>query len=193
MCINFPYLFIIPSFILIWIISLIIRLRKPKPLTLLFTEFAFFLYILVLIKIVFFPIVIQSKLSLTELIGEHNHFYYVNYHPFKTIILTLSSANWEKQILGNIVMFVPFSFFILLISQSGKLKYRKALFLSALSSFIIEATQLIINEASNFPNRVVDIDDIILNSAGALIGIAIFHFMQKSKIYNLVKKGANNN
>lgn len=77
------------------------------------------------------------------------------------------------NIIGNIVMFLPFGFFI-----SYILKFKRAFFpiiFSAITSTIIEFIQLSIG-------RTFDVDDIILNVIGGLIGYLIY------KLLNLILK-----
>jgi len=45
---------------------------------------------------------------------------------------------------------------------------------------------LILNEICHYPRRIVDIDDIILNTTGACAGIFIFHILKHTKLYKLI-------
>ncbi len=88
-----------------------------------------------------------------------------------------------KNVVGNMLMFIPFGFFT---SYFLKLKKVYSVFLlTLLTSITIETTQLLIG-------RVFDIDDIILNVIGGLIGYLIFKiiykikFLKKEFIYNII-------
>ena len=89
-----------------------------------------------------------------------------NFIPFKEIMrYEVGSKLFIKNILGNIILFIPFGLFV-----SHILKTRKMfpmIFISLVTSGIIEYTQLKIG-------RTFDIDDIILNLVGGLIGYLIF-------------------
>ena len=89
-----------------------------------------------------------------------------NFIPFKEIMrYEFGSAYFIKNILGNIIMFIPFGLFV-----SYILKTRNIIpifFIGATTSGIIEYTQLKIG-------RTFDIDDIFLNIIGCFIGFLIF-------------------
>lgn len=86
------------------------------------------------------------------------------------------------NVIGNMLMFIPFGF---LISYFLKLeKPYSIIILSFITSFTIEVTQLLIG-------RVFDIDDIILNVIGGLIGFLLFYILGKIEKHlpNWLKKG----
>lgn len=66
----------------------------------------------------------------------------------------------------NIVLFLPFGFLLPLIWKKAD-KFRHALLYGASFSLFIELSQLL-------NNRSTDIDDLILNTLGALIGLGLF-------------------
>jgi glycopeptide antibiotics resistance protein len=73
---------------------------------------------------------------------------------------------WFKNLFGNIVLFIPIGLFLPLFNK----KYRHVLALAAASILlitIVELTQMLTRVGS------FDIDDIILNTFGALIGLLI--------------------
>lgn len=92
-----------------------------------------------------------------------------NFVPFKEMFrYSFGSRLFIKNVLGNIIMFVPYGFFV---SYYLRLeKTRSAFLLVLLVSVSIEVTQLLIG-------RVFDIDDIILNVIGGLIGFFIYKFL----------------
>ena len=109
-----------------------------------------------------------------------------NFIPFKEMFrYNFGSKLFFKNVIGNMIMFIPYGFFI-----SYILKIRKPILIFILSLFastIIEFTQLQIG-------RVFDIDDIFLNIIGGLIGYIIYIFISKIKfkrlpnelIYNII-------
>jgi glycopeptide antibiotics resistance protein len=76
-------------------------------------------------------------------------------------------AEFYKDVLGNIFIFIPFPFMLLFLL--GFKNYRKLLFLSFVSSAGVEVIQFITNVG------VADIDDILFNTLGAAIGILIMY------------------
>lgn len=96
-----------------------------------------------------------------------------NFIPFKEMFrYSIGSKLFFKNVLGNMIMFMPYGFFV---SYFLKLKKPISIFLLAvLASFTIEFTQLQIG-------RVFDVDDILLNILGALLGFGIYIFIMKLK------------
>lgn len=80
----------------------------------------------------------------------------------------LGSRLFIKNVIGNIVLFIPYGIFVSLFAKLDKLFHAICLVLFA--STTVEVTQLLIG-------RVFDIDDIILNVIGGLIGYGIYRFV----------------
>lgn len=96
-----------------------------------------------------------------------------NFVPFKEMFrYSFGSRLFIKNVLGNLLMFVPFGFFTAYILKASKA--RLIIFLTLLTSVTIEITQAIIG-------RVFDIDDILLNIVGGLIGYIIYRILNKIK------------
>lgn len=94
-----------------------------------------------------------------------------NFIPFREILrYDITSRLFLKNVLGNMIMFLPFGFFI-----SFYLKVEKphlTVLLTIIASLAIETVQMCIG-------RVFDVDDIILNVIGGLIGFYIYNFIRK--------------
>lgn len=94
-----------------------------------------------------------------------------NFIPFREIFrYDIGSRLFLKNILGNIILFVPFGLF-----SSYYLKLEKPyiiMLLTFITCFSIELVQMSIG-------RVFDVDDILLNIVGGLIGFYIYRFVQK--------------
>lgn len=99
----------------------------------------------------------------------------VNLIPFHTIINTLH-IYWKqvvRQLGGNLLLFAPFT--ILLPAFWPRCRsWGTALALGVGGSLFIEVVQLLLSLAVGHPYRSVDIDDVILNTAGAALGYALF-------------------
>ncbi len=93
-----------------------------------------------------------------------------NFIPFKEIFrYNLGSKLFLKNVLGNVMLFIPFGFF-----TSHYLKLKKpysAILLSIIASISIESVQMVIG-------RVFDVDDIILNLCGGIFGYYIYNFLR---------------
>ncbi len=96
-----------------------------------------------------------------------------NFIPFKEMFRhPVGSKLFFKNVLGNMIMFMPYGFFV-----SYFLKLKKPLsilLLSILTSFTIEFTQLQIG-------RVFDVDDIVLNIIGSFLGFLLYYLIVKVK------------
>ncbi|MBR4619129.1 MAG: VanZ family protein [Bacilli bacterium] len=100
-----------------------------------------------------------------------------NFIPFKEIFrYKIGSRLFFKNVLGNLIMFVPFGLFT---SYTLKNDYNAKLivFLTVLASLSIECVQLTIG-------RVFDVDDIILNTIGGYFGYYLYkgicHFKNRA-------------
>lgn len=127
------------------------------------------LYISGIITITIFPIVIDPE---TMMFNDST----INLRPFSTIReLLFNNSDLETvllQLMGNIVMCIPFGVAFPLIIKH---KYKFLYFIDALLFPVaIETAQLIISVINNSFYRTIDIDDIILNYIGVLIGYAIY-------------------
>lgn len=89
-----------------------------------------------------------------------------NLIPFREIArYTFGSRLFLKNVLGNVFMFFPYGFFICYFLKEER--PLPVLLLVLITSITIEMTQLMIG-------RVFDIDDIILNVVGGLLGCLLY-------------------
>lgn len=80
------------------------------------------------------------------------------------------------NLLGNVVCFVPFGFVLPIISRSQRKGY-KIFLLSVLSSLLVELIQLVSKVGT------CDIDDILLNTLGGMIGYLMFYISHRLTRY----------
>ncbi|MDN4605122.1 VanZ family protein [Paenibacillus sp. F6_3S_P_1C] len=125
----------------------------------------FAVYILAVMHLVFFPIDINIGI-------------YANQTPwYKTIqfipILTLDIPSFAL----NILLFLPLGFMLPLVKPSAD-SVREAARIGLIFSFSIEVLQLIIRVTLG-NGRTTDINDLIANTAGSIIGYLIFHRLTK--------------
>jgi glycopeptide antibiotics resistance protein len=83
--------------------------------------------------------------------------------PFATIHNNYLSQKWAIE---NIILFIPYGFFLRLIFGE-KIRFGELAYVAAISSLVIESTQLITGRG-NF-----EVDDIMTNTFGAVIGYAL--------------------
>lgn len=98
-----------------------------------------------------------------------------NLIPFKVLFDTYNEvmngniSYFIINFLGNIIMFMPIGFFIPLLFN---ISYKKTILIGSLSSIFIEISQL-------FLIRGTDIDDVILNTIGVILGVLILKLLNK--------------
>lgn len=95
----------------------------------------------------------------------------INIIPFKEIFrYEAGTYLFYKNILGNVLLFLPFGFFVAYFVKVDKPFVM--ILLSLLVSLSIETTQLAIG-------RVFDVDDVILNVLGGFLGFTLYKFFIK--------------
>ena len=105
-----------------------------------------------------------------------------NFIPFKEILrYSIGSSLFYKNVFGNMILFLPYGIFISYYVKTDK--WYTAFILAFIASISIECIQLLIG-------RVFDIDDVILNVFGALLGFGLYRIFYKiqDKIPNLLTK-----
>ncbi len=150
--------------------------RENWPMILIFTVSVVTIRIMYLIvhkeKFIFY----KELFLLTALLYSMLLFYVVTFQdvnygtnnliPFKEILrYELGSKIFIKNILGNIILFIPFGLFVSYIMKTRKVW--PILFITIVTSGVIEYTQLKIG-------RTFDIDDILLNLIGGFLGYLIY-------------------
>lgn len=115
-----------------------------------------------------------------------------NFIPFKEMFrYEPGSTMFLKNVVGNMIMFAPYGFFVSYFLKAEKKS--TIICLSIIVSLTIEVTQLMIG-------RVFDVDDIMLNILGGLIGFYIYkliymikrhlpEILKKNVVYNIIVIG----
>ncbi|MDD3839476.1 MAG: VanZ family protein [Clostridia bacterium] len=133
----------------------------------------FTIYMIILMKLILFkyPVCIASSVNWMDF---KRRLMFANYIPFKTIYFYLVGEGINEGIakvnlLGNIIGFMPYGFLAPLLETDIK-DYKKALKAGLFISLTFEVIQLITGLGS------FDVDDLILNTLGTILGYAIFRF-----------------
>ncbi len=148
-------------------IAYLIKNRKHLTLYKELLMLSFIIYILCLFQVVTFQ---------DDVTWSSN-----NFVPFREIFrYNFGSRLFLKNVLGNVILFLPFGLF-----ASYYLDIKKpylAFILTLIASVSIEVVQMVIG-------RVFDIDDIILNVIGGTIGFYIYSLIRKiwNKLPNFMK------
>ena len=94
-----------------------------------------------------------------------------NFIPFKEMFrYDFGSRLFIKNVVGNMLLFLPFGFFVSYYLKCGKIWI--PLILTAIASCSIETVQMIIG-------RVFDVDDILLNLVGGSLGFLCYYGLSK--------------
>ena len=146
-------------------------------------------------KIVFYKefydllMIIYVLLLYQMLLSTENASSGINLIPFKEITrYSIGSTLFLYNVIGNIALFIPFGFFM-----SNKLKAKKASHIIVVSAIISLTAELIQYKIG----RAFDIDDILLNVTGAIVGFMVYtsiqlikrklpSFLQNNIFYNIL-------
>lgn len=89
-----------------------------------------------------------------------------NLVPFREMFrYPVGSENFNRQVIGNILLFMPFGFFATYYTKIKKIS--SISFMSLLVSLTIEVVQ-------KYIGRSFDVDDIILNVVGGILGFLVY-------------------
>ncbi|MFA5360149.1 MAG: VanZ family protein [Patescibacteria group bacterium] len=131
------------------------RIKHRIPIAILFIA-----YLIVLMKLLIFK---YPSAIMFEIVNG-------NYVPFKTIFSYIGGEpTWDiaiRNLGGNVLLFAPLGFFVPLLRRSSAWK-------SVLIAALIISTALEIIQGI-FKVGVFDVDDILLNIFGAIIGFGIY-------------------
>ncbi len=139
----------------------------------------FVVYCLLLFKLLFFKATINfSDIVITG--NENSSFDALlaasNFIPFYKIYYYLSGSEpylvGALNIVGNLLLFVPMGFFLPFLFKGIK-SGKQLFFLVALMSLSVEVLQLFTTTGE------FDIDDVLLNTGGAMIGYGLFCKLRK--------------
>lgn len=139
-------------------------MTKKRIFTILFYMYIVFLIFVIVLKFDgSFEKVISLHHSITE--NEQSKIKNINVIPFRSILPYLRNITEPyafKNIMGNILPFLPLGFFI---SNKFSKKVIKPIIICLVAILVIECVQLI------FKIGFFDVDDILLNFVGCILGI----------------------
>ncbi len=108
-------------------------------------------------------LLILFRLVTSQDISAYNS---TNLMPFREILrYDIGTTGFYKQVVGNILLFIPFGYFVTAYCNIKNLGTITVV--TMLSSFVIELVQ-------HFIGRSFDVDDIILNVVGGILGFLIY-------------------
>ncbi|PEJ60539.1 VanZ family protein [Bacillus sp. AFS002410] len=166
------------SIIILLMILFVLKVKFKKDIVYLFFFSIMFIYLCSVINYTQFPIMAYQHLR--DIIGQHV-FRNMNLVP----LINLTKQDFRISLL-NVLMTLPFGFGLPFITK-GTLK--KIAIAGLLIGVIIESLQGLIGLLNGYTDRVIDINDVIFNFTGTLIGYSIFKVF--SYLFKLSIKKAN--
>jgi len=129
--------------------------------------FLFFFYVISVIYLTLFPLPLdQASLEFIQLYGYEKGM--INLIPFKSSMST-------KQALLNFIMLAPFGLFLPIVYTT--MKTRKVVMILILTPFTIEVIQALGSWLMQGRWKQADINDFLLNAAGAIIGYLVYRLI----------------
>ena len=161
------YIFLTPVLIETAIIGTIILLfrKNIKNKFLLYIEIFYALY---LISFFFYPVDFNSP--------ERLEYSQANLIPFKQITDYIVNKNFIS-LFGNMLIIFPLPILLYI----NKFSMRKISIFSLLIAIAIEPLQYILNLVTQYPNRIIDIDDTILRVIGVIFALIIIFIINKHR------------
>ncbi|CEG31953.1 VanZ family protein [Peribacillus castrilensis] len=150
----------------------------------------FIIYICSLIGITIFPFPVQ-KYFIETMIEDQLGLKH-NFIPFKIFYDAMSYGSLSfgltillKQVVGNIILFLPMGFVLPMIFTNLQ-TIRKVIFIGFFASLSIELFQALAGLWIGYNYRAADIDDLIFNVLGTVIGFLIwkllYQFLNKNNL-----------
>ncbi|MBV7504834.1 VanZ family protein [Bacillus sp. sid0103] len=158
-------------------------MKKTKLMNSIIVPALFVFYMYALLKIILFKfrwrdltfLWHQLQKNLGNSVNLMNQLQLGNFIPFKSIsnnIQNLSSHDLINLV-GNIAVFIPFGMFLVLLSKNKGMSFIGVLARSLSLSLCLECLQVV------FSIGIFDVDDLILNTFGGLLGYCVFKLYDK--------------
>ena len=184
------FVFLLP----IWIITRIIvfrlnsRIKKEFSLKREILLNIFFIYIICFIGVTLFPLKINFNADNTwisiNVIPVINTVKEITNIDYDSNMYSFMIVFWIKNIVGNLILLFPLGIIMPILWNKFSNGFRVIVFAFSIS-LSIEVLQLLSSYIGNI-GRIFDIDDILLNTIGALIGYIIYKKFIMNKL-NLFK------
>lgn len=168
--------------ILLWtspvvLITAVLMVRRRASFTRTLAALAMTGYALVVVSATLFPLPIDAGAiaSRKAIVG-----FSYNLIPLETVRDSLTGPRGSGTVnllIGNLLLLAPLTFLGAVLWPRLR-SWRRALLLGFSVSLSIELLQLTISAVLGFSYKIFDIDDLVLNTVGALIGYAVFVVLQ---------------
>ena len=175
-----PFVFSFSLILLSWLVSRFIinknSHRKKYPLSKEILIVAFLVYLAWVLCLTLLPIPVTSKSPVYKQVNMVPVVYSVQQYKaaFHGTIGYLKEL-YLQNLFGNILLFIPFGFLLPMILKYKT--FKRIFYFALLFSITIELSQFAAHYFGSF--RSVDIDDILLNVIGAIIGFFFYKSFQQ--------------
>lgn len=152
-------------FVLLW--------RKKQGVWRIMFHSILLLYLLGVVNVTLFPVVVAPDIIMEQRQAAQLH---NNFMPLASIFEILRERRWYvilPQIGGNILLAMPLGFLLPLMWQ-GFRAVKPAILVGVLFTVAIEASQFLISAAYGYTYKITDVDDILLNTFGFIVGFFLF-------------------
>lgn len=167
----FPFPFIICILLIVWAS---IRAYK-RGWFYLWGTVLFGLYLMMVIAVIFFPIPLPENwpdnLNTTDTIRALKNINLIPFNYRSVYSDSTHTRNVMRDVIANILLTIPFGIGECFFNRFNK---KQMLYLAILTGLVLEGTQLIIKLISGVYFHTVDINDVLWNAAGVLIGCLIY-------------------
>jgi glycopeptide antibiotics resistance protein len=153
--------------IVVFILAVHVHRKQSWPY--IFCLSIFCVYLLKALDLTFFPLGING--TYVESMKTVPIQSFINLIPFYIGQQHIFDQRDFVDFVNNVLLTIPFGFGIIFVSQ---LRPKDFLWLAFAIGFGIETTQLLISLILRYPYRIIDINDALLNTAGVLLGYALF-------------------
>jgi glycopeptide antibiotics resistance protein len=150
----------------------------------------FFWYLIFAVSILFFPFPYQKEIIVDSIKDNFQKNQLIPFHSIYTLWTTQPKSIFLIQVVGNIILTTPLGFLLPIINKNSR-NIKTACTLAILIPITIELSQYLISLALGFTYRITDIDDIILNFMGVMIGFIIWRLLKnqvKNQTLNVAKQ-----
>ncbi len=161
----------------VYLIARVIFIKAKGKKTNWYHEVVLFILIIFIVGLASQTVIPKFKFDATGIKVVKTGTHKTNLIPFKVLFVTYNEVIVKGNInhflinfLGNIIVFIPFGFFIPLL---WKVSNKKVVFIGFCFSLFIEISQL-------FLTRYTDVDDLILNTIGVLIGLFMYKYFYRN-------------
>lgn len=137
----------------------------------------FIYYLLMVAALTLLPVSMSSP---AIMIKPSLSFTSVNPVPFKTLFLYGQTSQGRWTIACHVLLLMPLMFFVGF-AKRGRISVLKMIMTGFLVSCILECTQWIVAGPADIPNHIFNIDDVMMDTFGAVLAAIVFKTMSKNQ------------